>query len=83
MIKFRNECESNETLCWDCYGDESPNTVDYYKTIRWILNTKSSKVKTVLSIRNIVDWVSLIVGVVGFVGNFASIYILSLPSIGR
>ena len=29
------------------------------------------------------DWVSLIIAVIGFVGNFASIYILSLPSIGR
>ena len=37
----------------------------------------------VLSTRHIVDWVSLVVGVIGFVGNFASIYILSLPSIGR
>lgn len=41
------------------------DTVDYYKTIR-----------------QIVDWVSLMVGVIGFVGNFASIYILSLPSVG-
>ena len=33
-IKFRNQCESNETLCWDCYGDEPLSTVNYYKTIR-------------------------------------------------
>ena len=34
-------------------------------------------------LREIVDWMSLVVGVIGFVGNFASIYILSLPSVGR
>ena len=33
--------------------------------------------------REIVDWMSVMVGVIGFVGNFASIYILSLPSVGR